>query len=63
MLATMHFIALRGMRRAGIAKAQEPMNAMRDPRRISAFRYGDDLAADRRDSARLSVARSEADST
>ncbi len=37
MLATMHFIALdtlRGLRRAGIAEAQDAMNAMRDPRRI-----------------------------
>lgn len=40
MLATMHFIALgtlRGLRRAGIAEAQDAMDAMRDPRRISAF--------------------------
>jgi len=40
MLATMHFIAmgtLRGLRRAGIAEAQDAMNATRDPRRISAF--------------------------
>ena len=40
MLATIHFIALgtlRGLRRAGIAEAQDAMNAMRDPRRISAF--------------------------
>ncbi|HTE82309.1 MAG TPA: hypothetical protein VK634_16620 [Reyranella sp.] len=36
----MHFIAmgtLRGLRRAGIAEAQDAMNATRDPRRISAF--------------------------
>lgn len=40
MLATMHFIALgtlRGLRRAGVAEAQDAIDAMRDPRRISAF--------------------------
>lgn len=40
MLATMHFIArgmLRGLRRAGVAEAQDAIEAMRNPRRISAF--------------------------
>ncbi|MBN9091166.1 MAG: hypothetical protein J0J01_29975 [Reyranella sp.] len=40
MLATMHFVALgmlRGLRRAGVAEAQDALNVMREPRRISAF--------------------------
>ncbi len=40
MLATAHFIAsgvLRGLLRAGIAEAQDALNVLRDPRRISAF--------------------------
>jgi hypothetical protein len=40
MLASMHFMSLgvlRGLLRAGVAEAQDAMNAVRDPRRISAF--------------------------
>lgn len=40
MLASVHYIwlaILRGLLRAGIAEAQDAINAMRDPRRISAF--------------------------
>jgi hypothetical protein len=37
---SVHFMSiglLRGLRRAGIGEAQDAMNAVRDPRRISSF--------------------------
>jgi hypothetical protein len=40
MLATAHFVAsgvLRGLLRAGVAEAQDALEVLRDPRRISAF--------------------------
>jgi len=40
MLATLHYTSfgiLRGLRLAGVAEAQDALDAARDPRRISAF--------------------------
>lgn len=40
MLASLHYISLailRGLLRAGVAEARDAMDAVRDPRRISAF--------------------------
>lgn len=40
MLATLHFMSLgllRGLVRAGVAEAQDAMDSLRDPRRISGF--------------------------
>jgi hypothetical protein len=40
MLATLHYLSLgvlRGLLRGGVAEAQDAMDAVRDPRRISAF--------------------------
>ena len=40
MLGTLHFLSkgvLRGLRRAGISEAQDAIDSVSDPRRISAF--------------------------